>query len=150
MIIGCDFHTRYQTIAMLDEATGELTERRLDHQNGEAEAFYRNLQGPVRLWGSKPPGRFAGSNACSRNWVRNFGSATPPGFAPVKCASRKPMSATPGTCSIYWRVVKPLICRVPNLCGSCRGADFDFASFVSTALTPLGDPASTYFQTARP
>ena len=49
MIIGCDFHTRYQQIAMLDEATGELTERRLDHQNGEAEAFYRNLQGPVRV-----------------------------------------------------------------------------------------------------
>ena len=49
MIIGCDFHTRYQTIAMLEEATGELTERRLDHQTGEAEAFYRNLQGPVRV-----------------------------------------------------------------------------------------------------
>ena len=49
MIIGCDFHTRYQQIAMLDETTGELTERRLDHQNGEAEAFYRNLQGPVRV-----------------------------------------------------------------------------------------------------
>ena len=27
MIIGCDFHTRYQQIAMMDEATGELTER---------------------------------------------------------------------------------------------------------------------------
>ncbi len=49
MIIGCDFHTRYQQIAMLEEATGELTERRLHHQNGEAEAFYRNLQGPVRV-----------------------------------------------------------------------------------------------------
>ena len=34
---------------MLDEATGELTERRLDHQSGEAEAFYRNLQAPVRV-----------------------------------------------------------------------------------------------------
>ena len=30
-IIGCDFHTRYQQIAMMDEATGELIERRLDH-----------------------------------------------------------------------------------------------------------------------
>jgi hypothetical protein len=49
IIIGCDFHTRYQQIAMLDEATGELTERRLDHPSGEAEAFYRNLQGPVRV-----------------------------------------------------------------------------------------------------
>jgi transposase len=49
MIIGCDFHTRYQQIAMMDEATGELTERRLDHQSGEAQAFYRDLQGPVRV-----------------------------------------------------------------------------------------------------
>jgi transposase len=48
-IIGCDFHTRYQQIAMLDEETGELIERRLDHQSGEAEAFYRALQGPVRV-----------------------------------------------------------------------------------------------------
>jgi hypothetical protein len=30
---------------MLDETTGELAERRLDHQSGEADAFYRNLQG---------------------------------------------------------------------------------------------------------
>src|SRR3984893_5959883 len=49
LIIGCDFHTRYQQIAMLDEATGELTERRLDHESGEAQAFYRHLQGPVRV-----------------------------------------------------------------------------------------------------
>ena len=36
LIIGCDFHTRYQQIAMMDEATGELIERRLDHESGEA------------------------------------------------------------------------------------------------------------------
>jgi hypothetical protein len=36
LIIGCDFHTRYQQIAMVDEATGELVERRLDHESGEA------------------------------------------------------------------------------------------------------------------
>jgi transposase len=49
MIIGCDFHTRYQQIAMMDEATGELVERRLEHQNRQAELFYRELQGPVRV-----------------------------------------------------------------------------------------------------
>jgi transposase len=49
LIIGCDFHTRYQQIAMMEEATGELTERRLDHESGEAQAFYRKLQGPVRV-----------------------------------------------------------------------------------------------------
>jgi hypothetical protein len=36
LIIGCDFHTRYQQIAMVDEATGEFVERRLDHESGEA------------------------------------------------------------------------------------------------------------------
>jgi hypothetical protein len=31
MIIGCDLHTRYQQIAMVDTDTGELVERRLEH-----------------------------------------------------------------------------------------------------------------------
>jgi hypothetical protein len=30
-IVGCDLHTRYQQIAMLEEETGELVERRLEH-----------------------------------------------------------------------------------------------------------------------
>jgi len=34
IIIGCDFHTRFQQIAMADDETGELLlERRLDHQS---------------------------------------------------------------------------------------------------------------------
>ena len=53
LIIGCDFHTRYQQIAMAREATSEsLVERRLDHESGEAHAFYRSLQDwhePVRV-----------------------------------------------------------------------------------------------------
>jgi hypothetical protein len=49
LIIGCDSHTRYQQIAMLDDATGELTERRLEHENGEANTFYRGLPKPVRV-----------------------------------------------------------------------------------------------------
>ena len=32
-IVGCDLHTRYQQIAMLDQETGELLERRLEHGN---------------------------------------------------------------------------------------------------------------------
>lgn len=46
-IIGCDFHTRYQQIAMMDDETGELMERRLEHENGEARAFYASLPKPV-------------------------------------------------------------------------------------------------------
>jgi len=50
LIIGCDFHTRYQQIAMAEETTGDvLLERRLDHECGEAHAFYRNFHAPVRV-----------------------------------------------------------------------------------------------------
>jgi hypothetical protein len=49
LIIGCDFHTRYQQIAMLDEATGELLERRLEHETGQARDFYAGLAPPVRV-----------------------------------------------------------------------------------------------------
>ncbi len=48
-IVGCDLHTRYQQIAMLEEETGELVERRLEHENGEARAFYAGLEGAVRV-----------------------------------------------------------------------------------------------------
>ena len=49
MIIGCDFHTRFQQIAMLDATTGELIERRLEHGNGDVEKFYGTLSGPARV-----------------------------------------------------------------------------------------------------
>ena len=49
MIIGCDFHSRFQQIAMLETETGEIAERRLEHENGEAKAFYAALGGPVRV-----------------------------------------------------------------------------------------------------
>jgi hypothetical protein len=39
LIVGCDFHTRFQQIAMMDSATGELVERRLEHGTGEAEVL---------------------------------------------------------------------------------------------------------------
>jgi hypothetical protein len=51
MIIGCGLHTRYQQIAMLDTETGEEVERRLEHENGEARAFYSALPRPA----SAPP-----------------------------------------------------------------------------------------------
>ena len=48
-IVGCDLHTRYQQIALLDEETGELVERRLQHEGGEAREFYASLEGQVRV-----------------------------------------------------------------------------------------------------
>jgi transposase len=44
MIIGVDYHPSFQQIAFLIEETGERGERQLNHSNGEAERFYRDLQ----------------------------------------------------------------------------------------------------------
>lgn len=49
IIIGCDFHTRFQQIAMLDPTTGEITEHRLEHENGAVERFYASLPNPARV-----------------------------------------------------------------------------------------------------
>jgi len=49
LIIGCDDHTRFQQIAMVDTAAGEMIERRLEHRNDEARKFYASLPGPARV-----------------------------------------------------------------------------------------------------
>jgi len=48
-IIGCDLHTRYQVVAWIDEETGEIRSRRLEHENGEARAFYASLPRGARV-----------------------------------------------------------------------------------------------------
>ena len=53
IIIGCDLHTRYQIVAWVEEATGEIRTRRLEHENGEARTFYASL----------PPGAVVGIEA---------------------------------------------------------------------------------------
>src|SRR2546427_306799 len=45
-IIGCDLHSRYQVIAMVETDTGERVTRRLEHENGEARTFYASLPKP--------------------------------------------------------------------------------------------------------
>jgi len=44
LIIGIDYHPSFQQIASMDQETGEYDERRLNHSDGEAERFYRELQ----------------------------------------------------------------------------------------------------------
>src|SRR5256712_7433836 len=44
IIIGVDYHPSFQQIAFLDQETGECGERRLNHSDGEAERFYRELK----------------------------------------------------------------------------------------------------------
>src|SRR6266849_9417253 len=71
----CDFHTRYQQIAMAEETTGELLlERRLDHESpGRSTAIFTDRY----AWESRPPDPFTGSSVCSRNSVMNSGWGTP-------------------------------------------------------------------------
>ena len=54
MIIGVDYHPGFQQIAFLVEETGACGERRLNHSDGEAENFYRDLK--------RPPDFHAGSS----------------------------------------------------------------------------------------
>src|SRR6266567_7531440 len=58
MIIGCDFHPRFQQIASMDTETGECAERRLLHP-AEAEKFYRSLAGRGVRVGVEATGNFA-------------------------------------------------------------------------------------------
>ena len=43
-LIGVDYHPSFQTIAFLIEETGEYDEQELNHSDGQAEKFYRDLK----------------------------------------------------------------------------------------------------------
>jgi transposase len=43
LIIGCDFHPGFQQVAIFDNRSGEISQRRLRHRE-EAEQFYRGLE----------------------------------------------------------------------------------------------------------
>ncbi len=99
MIIGCDLHTRYQQIAMLDTETGELVERRWSTRTERHELFMQGLW--VRCeWGSKPLGTRTGSRPCWRSWDTNCGWEMRPRFARRWYASRRRMR---GTRRICWK-----------------------------------------------
>jgi len=44
IIIGVDYHPSFQQIAFCNQDTGECGERQLNHSDGEAERFYRDLE----------------------------------------------------------------------------------------------------------
>ena len=48
LIIGCDFHSGFQQIAIFDNQTGEVVEKKLLHP-GEAMVFYQGQREPVRV-----------------------------------------------------------------------------------------------------
>ena len=48
-IVGCDFHPRWQQIAVFDAESGEVSEHKLLHGDGGAERFYRALAAPALI-----------------------------------------------------------------------------------------------------
>jgi transposase len=44
LIIGVDYHPSFQQISFMEQETGECGERRLNHSDGEAQRFYRELK----------------------------------------------------------------------------------------------------------
>jgi transposase len=44
IIIGVEYHPSFQQIAFVNKETGEYEERQLNHSEGEAEKFYRDLK----------------------------------------------------------------------------------------------------------
>ena len=66
-IIGCDFHSGYQQIVLLDLPTGEIVEKALSHErNEEGGPFMPDCKGPYE-WGPKPAGSRSGSSGCWRS-----------------------------------------------------------------------------------
>jgi transposase len=57
LIIGCDFHPSFQQVAIFDNRTGEIQEKKLQHR-GEAEQFYGSLVGQEVLVGMEACGHY--------------------------------------------------------------------------------------------
>ena len=93
IIVGCDFHPRWQQVAIFDPATGEIGERKLVNGNGEAEQFYRNLPVPS-LVGVESCGNSQWFLELVGGWDMRYGSAMRHRFGPATCASRRRIVAT--------------------------------------------------------
>jgi transposase len=48
-LVGVDLHTRDESVAVLDTASGELQERRIRHEGDDVERFYAGLPAPATV-----------------------------------------------------------------------------------------------------
>jgi len=122
LIIGCDFHPGFQQVAIFDNLTGEIQEKRLQHR-AEAEGFYRLLAGQEVLVGMEACGHYPWFEQLLEKlhielW---FGDA-----ARVRAAEYASRRRTGGTRSICWiccgRIgFRGFGCRAwrCGMCGSC-------------------------------
>jgi hypothetical protein len=78
MIIGCDFHPRWQQVSWLDRETGDCGERKLVHATGDAKMFYQALAAPVLIGmeatGNSPVVRRAGGGLGACHLDRGCGA----------------------------------------------------------------------------
>ncbi len=50
IVIGCDLHSRFQQVAVMDLGTGEvLCEQRVEHEGDQVRSFYQRWSGPVAV-----------------------------------------------------------------------------------------------------
>jgi hypothetical protein len=82
-IIGVDFRVQQQTIAMLDDSTGELVEKKLLHKGNHVREFYSALPRPALVgieapWlNSREPGKWSGRAVArylgvSHTWIQKL------------------------------------------------------------------------------
>ena len=100
LIIGIDYHPSFQQIAFLDQETGEYDERRLNHSDGEAERFYRELKQrgvSVRV-GMEATGYSRWFERYSQNWVSRSGLAMQQRSADSEYANKRRTARMPDSC----------------------------------------------------
>ena len=92
-IIGCDLHSRQQTLAMLDTTTGEVVKRTLTHEGNNVREFYSKLPRPVRV-GIEATGSMQWFVNLWKNWESNAWSAIRQRFGPPSHGSRNMIGET--------------------------------------------------------
>ena len=100
-IIGVDLHTRQQTIAMLDTATGEVTEKELKHEGETVREFYAALAGPVQVGIEATGSMYWFLELMDASWGSTAGWVIHRKFARRRHASR---STTGGTQRCFWKL----------------------------------------------
>src|ERR1700693_6061328 len=100
LIIGVDYHPSFQQISFLDQETGECGDRQLNHSEGEAERFYRELKqrGENVRVGMRPPGIRAGSSGYWRSWISSCGLKIRRRSRDSEAGSRKPTARMAACC----------------------------------------------------
>lgn len=119
-IIGVDLHTRQQTIAMLDEQTGELVEKQLSHEGEAVREFYAGLPKPV-LVGLEATGSMQWFLQLLEGLGIEFALGILRRSGRRNRVSRKTIAAMRACCSHCWRkIVFPRFGCLPVSNAICR------------------------------